>query len=220
MTTNTHEGDHRLLRSGFVLLAAGALIDAGARLLIVPWYDESERYVEAIADHRTTHVAGSVLWFVAAFVILIGLVRLWAGSGLQSRTIGIGLTIGLLLPVGLGAVASCAFNTGSLGNTGETAAAVTTWEDLRASGAGGVGWYAATIGSLALVVVFVALARRRTIPRVPAALVAVGAIATALTSAGPITGVLVAAALTLSVGAAWAAAKVDLPGRERVDPRD
>lgn len=206
-----------LLKSGFTTLAVGAGLEAVARLLYVPWWDEPDRYVEEIADGRATHLAGAALSFVAAVVIAAGLLRLWMASHHLGATPRRALTAALLLPVGLGGVAAVAYTAGSFGRDGHVAEGVTVWGDVWDHGGADLGWYGAIIGALALIVALVSLARRGVVPRLPAGLLGLGALTTAVTSAGPITAILVTTALLFTTGAAWTAVRTaDTPnGTER-----
>ncbi|MDQ7907599.1 hypothetical protein RB614_24055 [Phytohabitans sp. ZYX-F-186] len=195
-----------VLRPGFGLLAAGAGAEAVARVLYVPWWDDADRYIGDIVAHRGVHLTGAVLSFAAAIVITVAISRLWAAAN-TNRTTGTALTAALLFPVGLAAGAAIAFLTGSFAADADRAAAVATWQDAWTSAGADLGWWTAMLGALALTVAVTGLARRRTVPRIPAALIGLGALATAVTSAGPVTAILVTAALLLVAGAGWAAAK-------------
>lgn len=193
------------LRVGFTLLAAAAVLEAVARLLAVPWYDDPDQYVNEIVTGRAAHYAGTTLSFIAAVMIAAALTRL--AAGVTHGAAGPALTLAQAFPLGLGAVASVAFFAGSFGrdNPNSVGAAIRVWED-GIWGGSDFGWYAAMLGGLALAVATAALVRRRLLRRIPGILIGIGAVATGVTSQGPVPLVLAAAALVLAAGAAWAAA--------------
>jgi len=191
------------LRAGFMLLAAGAVAEAVARLLAVPWYDEPERYVDEIVAGRAAHYAGTTLSFVAAVALATAITMLWAAA--PGRLARASLLLSQAFPLGLAAVASVAFFAGSFArdDAGDLSAAVTVWGNGYWGGSD-LGWYAAMLGGVALAVAAAALARGRMVRRTPAALIGLGALATGATSQGPVALLLATAALLLAAGAAWA----------------
>ena len=189
------------------LLLAAPLLMAVARALLVPFDDEDwDATMTSMAEHQGRSDAGWLLAIVACGLLAVTAVALanrLRGAG-KARTATF-----VTITTAVGWAATAAICLGGLylsvaAGAPDRAAQVALQEDFN-EGASGFVFLMTAVAAVGYITLAVSLARSHLVTKGAAALLAVGGVATLLTMAGPITALLVTAALLLTAGHALAA---------------
>jgi hypothetical protein len=190
-------------RRGVAVLLLGApLVMAVGRLLLVPMDDQAwDETLTDMAAHQERSDLGWVLAIAASGILGVTATvlahRLFvAGRNRSGPFVALTTALGW---VGCAAVGACGLLMGEMAESPDRAAMVQLLEDFNDGAAGWV-FLLSVIGAVGYVVGAVAMARAGLVTKGAAVLVGLGGAATLLTMAGPVTVVLVAAALVLTAG--------------------
>lgn len=209
---------HSTGRGVTVLMIGAPLLMALARLMLVPM-DEDD-YDQNLTDAAAAQARSDTGWLLAmvasALLILTALVlaqRLAARRARLGAVVSVATTVGWVGCAGIGIGGLVLSEAGSLP---DRASQVALQEGLSAGSTGFV-FLMSLIGAAGYVALAVGLARSGLASRGAAVLLGVGGVTTLVTMPGPITPLLVLAALLLAAGHALVLGRLD--GAPTADPR-
>lgn len=193
-------------------LLAAPLVAVAARVLMTPWYQDSNdqpdsaRYLAELADAPVRNNVGAVLTllsavlFAASAVVLAGIVR--------RRMPRLGLTGGALLAVGAFGLAAISVQTmvsGELANIADRDAMIVVMDRLFTAPQFGVYFLALIAGAAGSVLLAIGLYRSQLVPRAAAVLAGIGTAAVMLTAPGPAIVFIAGGAVLSLLGLGWVA---------------
>jgi hypothetical protein len=186
-----------------VLLVGAPLLMAIGRVLLVPLDDQDwDGVMTSMAAHQGRSDAGWVIALAATGLLTVTAVYL---ANLLRATGRARMAMFATVTTALGWTASAALCAGGLylsiaAGAPDRAAQVQLQEDFQAAAASGVGFLMVVVGAVGYIVLAFGLARSNLMSKGAAVLIAIGGTATLITTPGPMTPLLVLAALLLTAG--------------------
>jgi hypothetical protein len=194
--------DERLGRVGAVLLLAAPLLMALARLLLVPFDDQDwDGTLTKMADHQGRSDTGWVLAIAASGLLATTATILAHRLQLagRSRAAAVAIVMTAIGWSGCAAIGLGGLYMSTAAQAPDRAAQVQVLEDFNDGSSGWV-FLMCAVAAIGYVVLAVALARGGVTTRGAAVLIGLGGVGTLLTIGGPLTPLLVVAALVLAAG--------------------
>ena len=186
-----------------VLLVGAPLLMAIGRGLLVPLDDQDwDGVMTSMAANRARSDAGWLIALAATGLLTVTAVLL---ANRLRDTGRVRMAMFATVATALGWAASAGLCASGLflsvaADAPDRAAQVLVQEDFVAAASGGAGFVMVVLGAIGYIVLAVGLARSGLVPKGAAVLVAVGGAATLITTPGPVTPLLVLAALLLTAG--------------------
>lgn len=198
-----------------ILLVVAPLLMSVARILLLPMDDGDwdQTMTDMVANQARSDL-GWVLAIAACGLLATGAAILARRLPLANRSRSAGFTL-VTTAVGWAGCAAICLGGLVISEAGEATDRATMVQFQQDFNNGAVGWpyLLCVIGALGYIVLAIALGRSKTVSAAAAVLIGIGGVTTLLTMPGPITGVLVAAALLLTAGQSLAVRSPTTPNR-------